>query len=121
MTLPEALIRQVLFNIIKNAIEASPKGGQVKVAPTATEKTLTLAVSDQGKGVPEQWYERIFEPSFTTKKSQTTSGLGFGLSVTKNIVESMGGCLRFESKKGQGTVFTVVIPLNGARKEAQYG
>jgi len=50
-----------------------------------------------------------------------TSGLGFGLSVTKNIVESMGGYLRFESKKGQGTVFTVVIPLNGARKEAQYG
>jgi PAS domain S-box-containing protein len=122
VTLPEALVRQVLFNIIKNAIEASPKGGQVEVAAGVTESTLTLAVSDHGNGIPEQWHNRIFEPFFTTKKGQTTSGLGFGLSVTKNIVESMGGYLRFESKnRGQGTVFTVVIPLSGTGKVAQYG
>jgi PAS domain S-box-containing protein len=122
VTLPEALVRQVLFNIIKNAIEASPKGGQVEVAARVTESTLTLAVSDQGNGIAEQWHDRIFEPSFTTKKGLTTSGLGFGLSVTKNIVESMGGHLRFESKSpSQGTVFTIVVPLGGARKVAQYG
>lgn len=116
LKLPEALLRQVLFNIVKNAVEASPPGAEVKIAASVTKDALTLTVSDHGSGIPEQVQTRIFEPSFTTKDSQTM-GLGLGLAVSKNIVEGMGGSIHFESKADEGTVFSIVIPLSGARKE----
>lgn len=115
--LPEALFRQALFNIIKNAVEASPSGAEVKVAASVTKDGLTLRVSDHGSGIPEQVQFRVFEPSFTTKDGRTTTGLGLGLSVSKDIVEGMGGSIDFESKGGEGTVFSIVIPLSEAGKE----
>lgn len=121
LKLPEALLRQVLFNIVKNAIEASPPGGEVKVAASVTDNDLTLTVSDHGSGIPEQVQSRIFEQSFTTKDGRTIAGLGLGLSVSKNIVEGMGGSIHFESKADQGTVFGIVIPLSEAGKGVQNG
>jgi len=114
LKLPEALLRQVLFNIVKNAVEASPPGAEVKIAASITEDALTLTFCDCGSGIPEQAKSRIFEPSFTTKNGRTTAGLGLGLSVSKNIVEGMGGSIRFESKAGEGTVFIIIIPLSWA-------
>ncbi len=117
--LSEALLRQVLYDIIKNAIEASPPGGLVEITPMITEDTLTITVRDQGSGIPEQVQPHIFEPSFTTKKGLKTSGLGMGLTVSKHIVEEMGGRLEFESKTGEGTVFSIIIPLGKTGKETQ--
>jgi len=82
---------------------------------------LTLTVSDCGGGIPEQVQSRIFEPSFTTKDGRTTVGLGLGLSVSKNIVEGIGGSIHFESKAGEGTVFSIVIPIDRGRKGRQNG
>lgn len=119
--LSEALFQQVLYNIVKNAIEASPQGGEVQITSAITEDVLTVTVRDQGDGIPERVQPHIFEPLFTTKKGITTAGLGLGLSVSKNIVETLDGSLYFDSKTGKGTVFSIVIPIGGDRKGVQNG
>jgi len=111
VTLPESSLRQVLYNIVKNAIEASPAGGEVEISTKVTDDALTISVRDQGEGISEQVRPHIFEPLFTTKRGVAGAGLGLGLSVSKNIVESMGGSVYFESKIGEGTVFSIIIPL----------
>ena len=115
-TLPEGLIRQALFNIIQNAIEASPRDGAVKIIAEVAEDALSIAVSDQGQGIPEEVRPHIFEPFFTTKTDFPNGGLGLGLSIAKSSVESMKGTLEFESKPNQGTVFHIKLPLLEAGK-----
>jgi len=116
VTLSEVSFRQVLFNIVKNAIEASPPGEEVKIAASVTGDALILTVSDHGKDIPENVKSNIFEPFFTTKNNKGKTGLGLGLFVSKSIVEEMGGSIDFESKEGHGTIFSIVIPLNRDRK-----
>jgi len=120
-TMPEGSLRQVLFNVIQNAIEASPPGKMVKVTAGASKNFFTLTVSDQGKGIPEKIRSHIFEPFFTTKSAEVTGGLGLGLSVSKSLVEAMGGSLDFESKTGKGTKFSIVLPMERLKKEEQNG
>ncbi|MFQ5849807.1 MAG: GAF domain-containing protein [Candidatus Binatia bacterium] len=115
-TMPEDLLRQVLYNIIQNAIEASPEGGVVKIAAAIREDVLTITVSDRGNGIPEEVRSRIFEPFFSTKAYFAQAGLGLGLSVSKSMVEAMGGTLDFESNLGEGTVFRIILPLGGGAK-----
>lgn len=112
----ESLFRQILYNIILNATEASPPGGLVKVAASVTEN-LTIAVSDQGCGIPKGVSSQIFEPFFTTKNSSKSGGLGLGLSISQNIVEALGGSIDFESETDCGTVFRIILPLNREQKE----
>lgn len=111
VVLHENLLRQALFNIIKNAVEASPVGGEVEIAATIADNTLTLTVADQGSGIPVQVHSRLFEPSFTTKNGPKMSGLGLGLSISKNIIEGMGGTIQFKSEENEGTVFSIIIPI----------
>jgi len=111
VVLPETLLRQGLFNIIKNAVEASPVGGEVEIAATIADNTLTLTVADQGSGIPVEVHSMLFEPSFTTKNGPKMSGLGLGLSISKNIIEGMGGTIQFKSEENKGTVFSIVIPI----------
>ncbi|MGH7595183.1 MAG: two-component regulator propeller domain-containing protein [bacterium] len=111
VALPEGLLRQVLYNIIQNAIEASPAGGGVKVAATVTGNVMNISIADQGSGISEEARSRIFEPFFTTKSKLTTGGLGLGLSVSKSLVESMRGTLTFETQIGAGTIFRIMLPL----------
>ena len=117
----EGSLRQVLFNIIRNAIEASPPGEKVKVAAGSSKDFLTLTVSDQGKGIPKEIRSRIFEPFFTTKSAEVTGGLGLGLSVSRSLVESIGGSLDFKSKAGEGTKFRIFLPIERLKKEEQNG
>ncbi|MCK5732768.1 MAG: ATP-binding protein, partial [Candidatus Latescibacteria bacterium] len=112
VVMPEPLVRQVLYNVLQNAIEASPPGGIVRIVVAVSENVLTLTIFDQGGGIPEEMGSQIFEPFFTTKSGLTTGGLGLGLSVSRNIVESLGGSLHFESTAGQGTVFNITLPFN---------
>jgi hypothetical protein len=111
VSLPESYLIQVLFNIINNGIEVSPPGSMVKISAAVTEDHLAIYVADQGSGIPEEMRSQIFEPFFTTKDRLQTAGLGLGLSVSKSLVESMGGSISFESKEGQGTVFRINLPL----------
>ncbi len=111
VALPEGLLRQVLFNLIQNAIEASPAGGVVKVVAAVAGNAINISIADQGPGIPKEVHSRIFEPFFTTKSKLTTGGLGLGLSISKSLVEAMRGTLAFETQSGAGTAFKITLPL----------
>jgi len=118
-TIQDALLRQILYNIIQNGIEASSPGGLVTIAVDVVEYSLIIRISDQGVGIPKDARFRIFEPFFTTKSGLTNGGLGLGLSVSKSIIEAMGGSIDFESKTGRGTTFTVILPIESERSEVR--
>ena len=112
VSLPEGLIREILYNLVLNGIEASVRGGSVRVSSRVEGERLEITVSDEGPGIPAELHTRIFEPFFTTKENDETEGLGLGLSITKTNAEAIGGSIRFESLEGKGTVFTVLFPLS---------
>jgi len=120
--LAEGGLQQILYNLVANAVEASPPGGVVAVAAQLAHEhhrdLVEISVRDQGRGVPPEIRHRIFEPFFTSK-SAADSGKGFGpgLSVVRNIVESHGGSITLESTPGQGTVFRVFLPHNPKAEE----
>ena len=101
------LIR-VVTNLVKNAVQAVEKEKHPAVLVTVTEEDgrACLTVSDNGVGISEENKEKIFEPKFTTK----SSGMGLGLAMVKNIVESCGGSIHFTSKLNKGTIFKVLFP-----------
>ena len=106
----EDAVRQILFNLSKNAIEASPPGAVVSVQAIVEEDGLHLSVSDQGTGIADDVRPRLFEPFFSIKPSRGTTGLGLGLPVSKTLVETLGGSLDFETTVGEGTIFHVWLP-----------
>jgi len=118
-TLSESALRQVLYNVIQNAIDASPAGGVIKIAARQQERQLLITVADQGQGIAEDMRQRIFEPFFTTKGRMglKTGGLGLGLSVTKSLVKALQGAIDFASAAGQGTIFRILLPLDGKAAE----
>jgi PAS domain S-box-containing protein len=118
VTMSESLLRQVLYNIIQNAIEASPTESLVKIAVKAVGGLLTITVSDHGSGIPDELLSQVFEPFFSTKGGIAAGGMGLGLSISKDIVEALGGSLDFRSKKDKGTVFIIEIPVCVTKKEA---
>jgi hypothetical protein len=119
--LPEGLLRQVLFNVLENAIEVSPREGEVRVTARVTDERLTVAVEDHGNGIPEHIRGQIFEPFFTTKSGKSRGGLGLGLSISKGLLDAMDGALEVETAVGQGTVFRIVMPINGKGEVPKYG
>ncbi|MGH7493413.1 MAG: PAS domain S-box protein, partial [bacterium] len=108
---PEGLLRQVLYNVIQNAIEASPVQGKVRVELAVAEHSLTIFVGDQGSGIPEAIRSQIFEPFFTTKDNLLTPGIGLGLAISKSIIEVLRGTITFESEAAKGTVFKIMLPM----------
>jgi PAS domain S-box-containing protein len=108
---PEGLLRQVLYNVIQNAIEASPMQGRVTIAAEVAGHSLTISVADQGRGIPEAIHSQIFEPFFTTKDNLLTPGIGLGLAISKSILEALRGTIVFESSSGEGTVFRITMPM----------
>jgi signal transduction histidine kinase len=107
VVMQEEYLADVLFEILQNAVEASPQDGIIKIALVASEEVLAIEVYDQGDGIPAELCPYIFEPFFTTKNGS----MGLGLPVSKNMVESMGGSIDFESQKGHETVFRVILPF----------
>jgi hypothetical protein len=111
----EDSLRQVLFNIIQNAIDASLEGGRVDITLKNVNGHLKIMVADKGSGIPEELELKIFEPFFSTKGKIPTGGLGLGLSICKGMVDMMGGSLSFESKENEGTVFIIELPVSVVR------
>jgi two-component system sporulation sensor kinase C len=116
-TLPSGYVNQVMFNLIRNAIEASEAGDMVGVSASVEGDTAVVRVRDEGRGIPEETGDRVFEPFFTTKDSTTVGGLGLGLSVSKGMVEMMGGSIAFESMPDKGSTFTVTLPIRKRTEE----
>lgn len=102
------LIR-VITNLVKNAIQAVPEtqeNKQVNVRVFEENQNVFITISDNGIGISEALGEKVFEPKFTTK----SSGMGLGLAMVKNIVETYNGTITFTSEIGKGTIFTVTFP-----------
>lgn len=110
LELDNRLMRQIISNLISNAIKYSPKGTTVEVNLEYSEKTLIMTVSDEGIGIPENDLKHLFEPFHRAANVGTISGTGLGLSITKESVEQHGGTITVESEVNVGTVFTVRIP-----------
>jgi signal transduction histidine kinase len=113
-------LRQLLANVVVNAVDAMPVGGslQVRVAPvrawSSRNEGVRITVADNGSGIPRQSLDKIFEPFYTTKKD---TGTGLGLWVSRGIVEKHGGSIRVRSRsEGResgpptGTVFSIFLP-----------
>ena len=105
-------IEQVLTNLIDNAIRHTPDGGSVMITKQMDERGLFLVVEDTGSGIPEEDLPFVFERFYKADKARTRgkSGTGLGLAIAKNIVEAHGGFITVQSKLGQGTIFSFLIP-----------
>ncbi|MFH1350950.1 MAG: ATP-binding protein [Pseudomonadota bacterium] len=103
-----SLLRQVLINLLTNAIYATGAGGRITVTLEGNQDEVCLIVRDTGKGIPKEDLERIFEPFFTTKPPN--EGTGLGLFVTRGIVERFGKSIEVESQVGRGTTFRITLP-----------
>lgn len=84
-----------------------PKGGKLEIKSCQQTDSVTISFTDTGQGIPPEALPQIFIPLFTTK----AQGMGFGLSISKRIVEAHGGKISVESKVGEGTIFTITFPL----------
>jgi two-component system NtrC family sensor kinase len=114
-TLPEVMastnqMRQVMLNLLKNAKEAMPKGGNLTVRTSREDHKVVVAIQDTGVGIPEELRDKIFEAFFTTK--QKVKGVGLGLSVCYGIIKDHGGEIRVESEVDKGTTFTILLPMS---------
>jgi PAS domain S-box-containing protein len=109
----EYKLQQVFLNLFLNARDAMPKGGWLSVATRSGSSTATIEVADTGSGIPADYLSRIYDPFFTTK--EIGKGTGLGLSITYGIVQEHGGTITCDSSVGQGTRFTLTLPLATAR------
>ncbi len=100
-------IREVLTNLVFNALEAMPQGGELKIKTKRGDGHVFLSVSDTGMGIPGEIRERIFDPFFTTKGPARS---GLGLSVSSAIIRHYGGEILVQSRVGEGSTFTIIFP-----------
>jgi signal transduction histidine kinase len=98
-------MKQVLINLVRNAIEAMPEGGTLTVGASHGARTVFLNVSDTGIGIPPG--QDVYDFFVTTKRG----GTGLGLPIARRIVEAHGGSLKYESRPGEGTVFTISLAV----------
>ena len=101
-------LRKIIVNLMENAIEASPEGGEIRVTCAADGDRARIIVVDSGKGLPPEMQERLFEPYFSTK----TNGIGLGLAISQSLARAMDGEIRLRNRDGRrGVEATVVLPL----------
>jgi signal transduction histidine kinase len=111
--LPEVLVdpeklRRAFGNLIKNADEAMPEGGTLTIDARTADRSVEVQFRDTGHGISDADLSKVFDPLFTTKPR----GIGLGTAIVKKIIESHKGSINVSSKSGEGTNFTVRLPLN---------
>jgi len=104
----EVLLRQAFYNLVRNAVEAMPDGGILTIIAKREDGSLLIAVSDTGKGIPEEIKDKVFLPFYTTRER----GTGLGLAIVHKNITLLGGTVSFVSSE-EGTTFLVRMPLTG--------
>jgi signal transduction histidine kinase len=106
-------IKQVLLNLLENAVAHTDKSGRITVTARQQEKMVHVSVADTGEGIPAEELPLIFERFYRVDRSRTrkTGGSGLGLTIAKRLVEAHGGTIKVESQPGQGSTFTFTIPV----------
>jgi two-component system, sporulation sensor kinase C len=115
--LPEGEVKQILYNLIRNAIQASPDNETVQVVLESNGDTIQVGVRDRGPGIAAENIARIFDPFFTTKHGHSEAGMGLGLSVSRSLIEAMGGRIDVMSDPSKGSQFIAIFPLSVAPHE----
>jgi protein-histidine pros-kinase len=120
--LDEGRLKQILFNLLSNAVKFSPKGGPVRIEVHGVAKedspigvrSVRIDVADQGIGISADELERIFDEFYQTEHGRRArrGGTGLGLSLTRNFVELHHGTIEVKSKPGEGSCFTLVLPID---------
>lgn len=114
--------KQMIINLVDNAIKYTPNGGKVKVRIDTSNDIINISISDNGVGIPESHIPRLFERFYRVSKSRDRAkgGTGLGLAIVKHIVMAFNGNIDVESKLGRGTVFTITIPryIDSEQKES---
>jgi signal transduction histidine kinase len=103
------LLKQVIMNIIMNAVQAMPEGGSIGMTLTRSERGGAVHISDSGEGIAQENVEKIFDPFFTTKDA----GTGLGLAITSKIMQAHNGCITVQSEVGKGSTFSLLFPSPG--------
>ncbi|XHH09614.1 MAG: ATP-binding protein [Candidatus Bathyarchaeia archaeon] len=101
------LLQRAVTNLVNNAIQAMPTGGNLIIQVKQKENKIVIAIEDTGVGIPDEVKPKLFTPMVTTK----SKGQGFGLAVSKRLIESLKGMISFESEVGKGTKFIIELPL----------
>lgn len=114
LDLDERRFRQVVYNIVGNALEAMSPGGKLTITTQAGNGKISLSIEDNGRGIPDEDKKHLFTPFFTTK----SSGSGLGLPISKKIVEDHGGWIEVESKTTVGTRFSIIFPQGVLKKKS---
>jgi signal transduction histidine kinase len=107
----ERRLRQVVFNLVSNAVKFTPDGGRVDLSAHAEDGYVELAVTDTGPGIPDADLERIFEEFEQSSDGRNADGTGLGLPLSRKLVELHGGRLWVESAVGRGSTFRFTLPL----------
>ena len=112
----QELLRNCILNFINNAAQAMNDGGTIRLGAALDKSAnrVRLTFADQGSGIQQEDIAKIFQPYFTTKDV----GIGLGLAITERIINEHGGEVLVESRPGEGTKFTVVLPLQQEQQEA---
>jgi signal transduction histidine kinase len=101
-----SLLRIAIFHLLKNGIEATPRGGSITVSTAAEGGNMVLNVCDTGRGIPEDEVNKIFDPFFTTKERS----YGMGLPLVKQVISEHMGEISVSSREGEGTTFRISLP-----------
>lgn len=109
VSLNEGEVKQVLYNLICNAIQASPPDEEVTVRISHDARDAVVHVQDRGSGIHDDVLPRIFDPFFSTKHADAQAGMGLGLSVSRSLIEAMGGRIEVSSQLGEGSLFSIII------------
>jgi PAS domain S-box-containing protein len=104
----EAKMRRVVTNLIENAVDAMPEGGNLSISSMRSEDQISIRIADTGVGIPKEHLSKLWRTLYTTK----AKGMGLGLAIAKRIVEAHGGSISVESTVGRGSTFTITVPVN---------
>jgi len=113
MLVDPVMMKRVFINLIKNAIEAMPEGGEIKISMSIENNHALITFEDTGIGIPEDKIKEIFRPFFTTK----SKGLGLGLAICKKLIEAHGGSISVRSKVGEGSRFEIKLPFRKSKED----
>jgi signal transduction histidine kinase len=101
-------LRRVFINILRNSVQAMPKGGTVEMSTRLEDGSCVITLRDNGPGIPEDIRSRVFQPNFSTK----TDGMGIGLAISRKVIEDLNGTIELWSKVGEGTTIEIRLPMS---------
>jgi signal transduction histidine kinase len=112
VTTDKRLLKNILFNLISNAIKFSTDNGVIEIACSIQNDKIILSVKDSGIGISEEDQQHLFERFFRARNASNIQGTGLGLHIVSKYVELLSGKIELHSKENQGTTFTITIPTN---------